>query len=175
MAWIRSVMDLTNYRLDLIEHRKGINMSYNFILDRIGVDISRIQEAKDELTFPVRLKTYIEVMTLHELGHAADREALMESMPWTIKVHELKKAAPEDSHYRDPGILKFILDEQLMNIEFEKTAWKNAESLNRLHQIADEAVFGLIREHSLASYEMPYQQNLRLYDRLLTEANDMIA
>lgn len=174
-GWIYSIMDLTDNKLDLAEHSKGINMSYNFIHDRIGVDIARIQEARKELASPVSLKTYIEVMTLHELGHAADREALLESMPWTIEVYNLKKSAPEDSHYSDPELLKIILDEQLMNIEFEKTAWRHAETMNSLHQIADEKTFDFIREHSLASYEKPYQQNLQLYERLHANAVEMTA
>ncbi|MCM3611915.1 integrase [Planococcus sp. MERTA32b] len=175
IGWINSIIELTNNELDLVEHSKGINMSYNFIHDRIGVDIARVQEARKELAFPVALKTYIEVMTLHELGHAADREALLESLPRTIEVYNLKKSVPEDSHYRDPNLLEVILDEQLMNLEFEKTAWRHAETMNSLHQITDDNTFDSIREHSLASYEEPYKQNLRLYERVLADSIELTA
>ncbi|MFD1032293.1 integrase [Metaplanococcus flavidus] len=174
-GWIYSILDLTDTKLDLVEHSKGINMSYNFIHNRIGVDISRIQEARKELASPVALKTYIEVMTLHELGHAADREALLESMPWTIEVYNLKKSVPKDSLYSDPNVLKVILDEQLMNIEFEKTAWRHAETMNNLHQVTDDKTFNFIHEHSQASYEEPYKKNLCLYERLLADSIELTA
>lgn len=174
-GWIQSVLDLAGYRLDIIEHNKGINMSYNFIHDRIGVDIARIQKARKELSSPVSLKTYIEVMTLHELGHATDREALLDSLPWTIEAYNMKKAVPEDSHYSDVNLLKIILDEQLMNIEFEKTAWNHAETMNQRLRITNAETFEFIRQHSLASYEIPYLENLRLYERLLVDAAEMTA
>ena len=168
-------MDLTGFKLDVLEHTKGVNMSYNFIYDRIGVDIARVQEAKKELALPVSLKTYIEVMTLHELGHAADREALLESLPWTIEVYNIKKAAAVDSHFSDPALLKLILDEQLMNIEFEKTAWNHAETMNRQHKVADKETFEFIRKHSLASYEIPYLENLQIYEGQLADTTEMTA
>lgn len=174
-GWIYSIMELANYKLDLVEHSKGINMSYNFIHNHVGVDLARVQQARKELAFPVSLKTYVEVMSLHELGHAADREALLKSLPWTIEVHIMKKVAPQDSHTSDPDFLKIILDEQLMNIEFEKTAWKHAEAMNRRFQIADEKTFEFILQHSLASYEKAYLQNSELYERLLAGTAEMTA
>lgn len=174
-SWIQSILILAGYKVDVVEHNKGINMSYNFIYDRIGVDIARIQEARKELASPVSLKTYIEVMTLHELGHAADREALLESLPWTIEIYNIKKAATEDSHYSDANLLKIILDEQLMNIEFEKTAWNHAETMNQQHQITDKETFEFIRAHSLASYEIPYLENLQIYERQLADTAEMTA
>lgn len=168
-------MDLTDNKLDLVEHSKGINMSYNFIHNYVGVDLARVQQANEELPIPVSLKTYIEVMTLHELGHAADREALLASLPWTLEVYNTKKAAPKNSLYTDPDLLKIVLDEQLMNIEFEITAWNQAETMNNFHQVTDKQTFDFIRKHSLASYEKPYQQNLQLYERLHADAVEMTA
>lgn len=174
-GWIYSIMDLTGNKLDLTEHSKGINMSYNFIHNHVGIDLARVQQAKDELPISVPLKIYIEVMTLHELGHAADREALLASLPWTLEVYNTKKAAPRDSLYTDPDFLKVVLDEQLMNIEFEITAWNHAEKMNSHHQIADAETFMSIRKHSLASYENPYQQNLHLYERMLADSVEITA
>lgn len=168
-------MDLTNNKLELVEHSRGINMSYNFIHNYVGVDLARVQQAKEELQISISLKTYIKVMTLHELGHSADRQALLASLPWTLEVYNMKKAAPKGAQYTDPDFLKVVLDEQLMNIEFEITAWNHAEELNRQHRIANEKTFMSIRKHSLASYEEPYHQNLQLYERLLADAVEMTA
>lgn len=174
-AWIISIMEKTNCQLDLVEHRKGINMSYNFITNQIGVDLERIQQARKELTIAVSLKTYTEVMTLHELGHAADRVALLESLPQTIMFYDLKKAAPRGTQYNDHVFLKTILDEQLMNIEFEKTAWNYAETMNNKYQFTDDTTFKAIRQHGLGSYEQPYLQNTQLYACLLADDAELTA
>lgn len=174
-GWIYSVMELLDFKLEVVENNRGINMSYNFIYHRLGIDFERVQLAKEELDLPVSLKTYIEVMTLHELGHAADREALLESLSWTIEVYNMKKAAPHDKHRTDPDLLNIIMDEQLMNLEFEKTAWNHAEAFNDQYQITDKKTFQSIRQHSLASYEKPYFQNLRLYEELLAGTTGLTA
>ena len=69
----------------------GINMSYNFIGDYVGFDAKRLVEARNELMLPTSLEIYVKTMTLHELGHAVDRQALQASLPRTIEIFTMKK------------------------------------------------------------------------------------
>src|SRR5690606_17617859 len=97
------------------------------------------------------------------------------SLPWTIEVYNMKKTAPYDKQRSDPDLLKIILDEHLMNLEFERTAWTHAETFNDQYQIADKNTFASIRQHSLSSYENPYFRDLKLYEELLAGTTRLTA
>ena len=72
-------------------------------------------------------------MTLHELGHAVDREALQASLPRTIEIFTMKKQHTLKEIYHQEQLLAMLIEEHEMNIQFEQTAWENAWMLNRTH------------------------------------------
>lgn len=173
--WICSTIETVGMPLELIEQTNGINMSYNFIEDFVGVDLNRVQEAQIELASPVPLGTYIQIMTLHELGHAMDREALLESLPRTIQIHKMKKSYPLSEQCSNAELLGMRIEEHTMNIAFEETAWMNAAELNRKHSIGDHINFELIKAHSLQSYTQLYEKDLLLYNELLASEKPQTA
>lgn len=164
--WIHSAMNTAGMDLQLIEQNTGVNMSYDFIKNFVGVDLNRVQEAWHELAFFVPLETYIKVMTLHELGHAADREALLDSLPRTMEIYKMKRSVPLKEQYSNPELLAMRIEEHEMNIAFEKTAWHNAEEMNRSAGFPPPSVFAQIKAHSLKSYLRNYEKDLRLYKEL---------
>lgn len=160
-------MNTVGMELQLIEQNTGVNMSYDFIKDFVGVDLSRAQEAWNELAFSVPFETYIKVMTLHELGHAADREALLDSLPRTIQIYKMKKSRPLKEQYSNAALLAMRIEEHEMDIAFEETAWQNAEDMNRQAVFSDPVIFRQIKTHSLRSYIQKYKKDLQLYNELL--------
>ena len=72
---IKSTIRAVGIDMQLEQKHTGINMSYNFILDYIGYDVKRIEEAMKEMQAQVSLKSYIKAFTLHELGHALAPES----------------------------------------------------------------------------------------------------
>ena len=157
--------------LELIEQNTGVNMSYDFIKNFVGVDLKRVQEAHDEMAVPVLPEIYIQIMTLHELGHATDREALLDSLPRTLEIFKMKKNRPMDEQYSNAALLSMRIEEHEMNIAFEETAWQHAEEMNRQYAIAEQTVFEQIKTHSLRSYIRSYERDLQLYNELLAAEN----
>lgn len=88
--WIQSTMDAVGMDIELKQMNNGINMSYNFIFNNVGYDVKRVQEVLAET--PISPEAYIKALTIHELGHAVDRKALMDSLERTIEIFEMKKA-----------------------------------------------------------------------------------
>ncbi|MFK9094445.1 integrase [Bacillus salipaludis] len=150
-------------------------MSYNFILDYIGYDGKRIDEAIKEMQAPISLKWYIQAFTLHELGHAIDRKALLDSLTQTFEYYEMKKNHPIYEQYSDPDLLAMLIEEHKMNIVFEETAWANAEKLNRDFGIVDWVIFEKLKNQGMATYLNLYTKDLQLYNKLLAEQTEQIA
>lgn len=166
--WIQSTIDITGIDIKLIHNPTGINMTYDFIKHHIGVDIKRVQEARKELELPISLEKYVNILTLHELGHACDRQALMASLPRTIEIYDMKKNHSLDEQYNNADLLAMRIEEHKMNIAFEETAWAYARKLNQQHTIADWNSFEKVKAHSLMTYKERYHRDLQIY-KLLTE------
>jgi len=166
---IHSVMQTVGITAAIKQDHSGINMSYNFIGDFIGFDANRLIEASNELMVPIPLEIYVKTITLHELGHAVDREALQASLPRTIEIFTMKKQHAKKEIYRNERLLSMIIEEHEMNIQFEETAWENACDLNNALHLIDKKDFDYIKQHSLATYQKLYEQDLHAYHSLLSE------
>lgn len=167
--WIVSTMEEVGMDIELKLRRTNVNMSYNFIYHYIGLDVVRAIMSNEEMDIPVPLETYIKTLTLHELGHAVDREALLDSLQRTIEIAKMKKKRPSHELFTDVEALSMLIEEHEMNIAFEETAWANAETLNRLHQVVDLDHFEQVKAHNLATYRNLYEEDLRIYDELLAK------
>lgn len=166
---IQSVVQAVNMAVKIKQDDSGINMSYNFIGDYVGFDAKRLVEARNELMLPTSLEIYVKTMTLHELGHAVDRQALQASLPRTIEIFTMKKQHALKEIYRQEQLLAMLIEEHEMNIQFEQTAWENAWMLNHTHHLVPEKDFDYIKQHSLATYQRLYEQDLQAYHHLLNQ------
>lgn len=166
---INSVMQTVGITVAIKQDHSGINMSYNFIGDYIGFDANRLIEARNELMLQLPLEVYVKTITLHELGHAIDREALQASLPRTIEIFKMKKQHAKKEIYRNERLLSMIIEEHEMNIQFEETAWDNARTLNNTLQLIDKNDFDYIKQHSLATYNHLYEQDLLAYHNLVSQ------
>lgn len=175
LHFIQSTVELLGLNTEIIVEDSGINMSYNFITDCVGVDMNRVQESMIEANIPVSLDAYIKTFTLHELGHAMDRKALMDSLPRTLEIFEMKNNHSLYEIYNNLDLLSMVIQEHQMNIAFEETAWDNAEQMNNKHQLVDWDIFKSLKAHSLSTYIDLYERDLALYEQLLEEHSPQIA
>ncbi|MEH7180989.1 integrase [Neobacillus vireti] len=166
---IQSTIRAVGIEIELKQEHTGVNMSYNFILDHIGYDVKRIEEAIKEMQAQVSLKSYIKAFTLHELGHALDRKALMDSLTKTLEFYEMKKNHTISEQYSDYDLLKMIIEEHEMNIAFEETAWANAEKLNMEYGIVDWESFEKVKNQGMATYLNLFSKDLQIYNKLISE------
>lgn len=167
---ITSTIRAVNMDLKLKQERTGVNMMYDFIKNEVLVDCERVQAACMELPEPMSLKTYVEILTIHELGHAMDREALHASLDRTIEIYEAKKLVAAEKRAIDLPYLTMLLEEHEADIVFEQTAWANAEILNRFFQVADWHCFETVKAHSLSTYEASLETDRMLFNKLLGES-----
>lgn len=172
---IRSTMQAVGMDVELKQDNSGVNMSYNFIGDYVGFDVNRLIEARSEMQSPVSLELYIKVITMHELGHAVDRHALLDSLTRTIEIFNMKRNYSLFEQYNNVDLLSMIMEEHKMNIIFEETAWKNAKKLNLEHQIVDMEFFNIVEAHSLSTYKNLYLEDLQLYEELVAVQSAQIA
>ena len=93
VALIESTIRAVNMDVELKQESTGVNMMYDFIKDEVLVDISRVQKACQELPEPMPLETYLRILTIHELGHAMDRQALLDSLERTKEIIMMKRQA----------------------------------------------------------------------------------
>jgi len=161
--------------VDIRQDCSGVNMSYNFIGHYISIDEKRLIEAKEEILFPISLETYINILTIHELGHAMDRDNLMATIDRTIEIFEMKNSHSPKELYTNPELLAILLEEHDMNLVFEETAWNNAEKLNKQYEIVDEMTFQAVKLHSLSTYIKSYQTDLVLFQKLRENQSMQIA
>lgn len=172
---IHSTMQAVEIDVELVQDNCGINMSYNFIRHHVGYDAKRLLEAVTELPTSISLEDYIKTITIHELGHALDRPALMESLDRTYEIFDIKNDHSNNELYNNIDLLSVIIEEHVMNITFEETAWNNAEMLNKQFHLVDAHVFETIRHSSLATYVELYKEDLAIYDQLVMEQSMQIA
>ena len=149
---IQSTISAVNIDIELKQSLAGINMSYNFILDYIGYDVKRIKAAIQEMNTQVSLESYIKALTLHELGHAIDRKALMDSLSRTLEFFDMKKEYTISEQHSNYNLLAMLIEEHEMNIKFEETAWENAEKLNMEYGIVDWINFEKVKNHGIETY-----------------------
>lgn len=167
---IEDTMDAVGMDVEIRHEPCGINMSYNFILHYVGFDAKRIQTAIGEVKPPVTLEQYVQTFTLHELGHAMDREALLDSLPRTMESYEIKHTCSKKELFSNRNALAMLLEEHEMNLQFEKTAWKNAEKLNRMYGLVDWAIFEQMKQQGLITYKLVYEKDLLRHEQLLQQA-----
>ena len=172
---IQTTMITVELNVEIKQEYSGINMSYNFISDCIGFDTERVTAAINEMDSPVLLGNYIETFTLHELGHAMDRTALLDSLERTLMIIDLKRSHTLSELYNNVNLLAILIEEHEMNIVFEETAWANAEKLNEKYGIVDIEVFMKLKAIGLATYVNLYNEDLSLYNRLIEEQSKHIA
>src|SRR4051794_16133181 len=101
VALIESTIRSVNMDVELKQERTGVNMMYDFIKDEVLVDIIRVQKACRELPEPMPLETYLCILTIHELGHAMDRHALLESLERTKEIIMMKRQAAAEKRPTD--------------------------------------------------------------------------
>lgn len=153
--------------VELKQDNSGINMSYNFIGNYVGFDVNRLQEASAEVQTLISLESYIKIITIHELGHAIDRDALLASLSRTLEIYKTKKSHTLYELYNNLDLLAMLIEEHKMNIIFEENAWENAKILNNKFQIVDEKSFEAVKSHSLSTYTKLYEEDLHLYEGLV--------
>lgn len=172
---IQSTMRAVEIEIELKQNPTGVNMSYNFILNYIGYDVKRIEEAIKEMQVQVSLECYIKAFTLHELGHALDRKTLLDSLTKTVEFYEMKKNNTIYEQYSDYKLLTMLIEEHEMNIAFEETAWANAEKLNMEYGIVDWDSFEKVKNQGMATYLKLYAKDLQIYNKLVSEQTEQIA
>ncbi|PID14298.1 integrase [Sporosarcina sp. P34] len=166
---IESVMKSVCMKEEIRKVHDGINMSYNFIGKYIGFDEERLKTAYGELAFSCSFETYVQTITMHELGHAIDLPALEASLARTMEIFTMKKSYTMEEIYQSPDLLEMLIEEDEMNLAFEVTAWKNACKLNERYQIVNRTEFHLIENTSLATYNKLSQDHLQVYRQLIKE------
>lgn len=171
---ITSTIQAVNMDIELKQECTGVNMMYDFIKNEVLVDYKRVQIACKELPESMQLKTYLEILTIHELGHAMDREALLASLDRAIELYEAKKLVAAEKRPFDLSYLKMRLEEHKTDIAFEKTAWANAEILNRFFEIVDWNDFEKVKAHSLSTYHAFFEMDLKLYEGLVGDVDTLI-
>lgn len=167
---ISSTILTTGMNIKLKQDYTGMNMSYNFITDIVSYDANRLVEAAVEFSSNIPLEIYINALTLHELGHAIDRPALQASLPRTFDFFEMRNKYSLGESYSKPRLLRKIIEEHMMNIAFEETAWVNAEKLNTHLQLVDKDIFENIKNHSLFSYLNNYREDLSIFEQIQGQA-----
>lgn len=172
---IRSTMKAVGMDVELKQDNFGINMSYNFIGDYVGFDVERLLEACNEMQTTISLDLYIKIITMHELGHAIDRNALLATLSRTLEIFDTKKSHSLYELYNNVDLLNMLIEEHEMNIVFEETAWENAEKLNKEFNIVNEEMFEAVKSHSIATYKDLYAEDLHLYEELVALQSVQIA
>ncbi|MCG7343135.1 integrase [Sporosarcina sp. ACRSL] len=172
---IESTIRAVNMDVELKQERTGVNMMYDFIKDEVLVDIARVQKACQELPEPMPLETYLRVLTIHELGHAMDRKALLDSLDRSKEILLMKKQAAAEKRPLDVPFMTMVMDEHKADIAFEETAWANAEILNGFFEIVDGDSFEKVKLHSLSTYRASYEVDLELYNGLLQTQEELLS
>ena len=163
---IYSTIHAVGMENELRQDDAGINMTYNFITNCVGFDATRLVEAWEEIEAAIPLEQYVKTLTMHELGHAMDREALQQSLDRTLEILDIKNSHSDIELYTNEHLLSIIIEEHEMNIIFEETAWHNAKLLNEKAGLIDEVTFELIKNQSLATYKDIYEEDLVIYQKV---------
>ncbi|MFG6120788.1 MULTISPECIES: hypothetical protein [Thalassobacillus] len=155
--------------LDFHLEKTNVNMIYDFIQNKLIIDVERLRKARKEMRKPVTLEAYVQALVLHETGHYLDQEALWESVQRTIEIHKKKREVPYFERAKDLELFQLDIEEHEMDYTFEETAWRNAAKLNEKYGIVDEESFENVKFESLLSYTAVYNRDLLIYQSLLKE------
>ncbi|WJY27103.1 MULTISPECIES: hypothetical protein [Sporosarcina] len=166
LGTIRTTMAAVSMELDIIEQTTGVNMMYDFIDHCILVDIERLCEARLEMEEPLPLLEYVTALTLHELGHAMDRKALLDSLPQTREIIDLKRRYSWRELSRSMPLMKKLIDENERDYAFEQTAWHNASRMNRMCRLVDPKRLNEMQIHGLRTYEKSFEHDRVVYEGL---------
>jgi len=164
---ITETIKAVDLEMDVGVQQSGVNMSYDFIQNRVYVDLDRVVQARLEMLSPVHLREYIMTLTLHELGHALDRDALLDAMPRMIEIAKIKKEHQFINRREDLKLFAFDIEAHEMDISFEETAWDNARELNNQYGLLSLSVIEKVETHSMSSYFDFYEKDLTDYKRLI--------
>lgn len=175
VAIIESTIRDVNMDVELKQESTGVNMMYDFIKDEVIVDIARVRKACQELPEPLPLETYLRVLTIHELGHAMDRKALLDSLDRTKEIILMKKQAAAEKRPTDLPFLTMVIEEHKADIAFEETAWANAEILNSFFEIVDGNCFEIVKAHSLSTYQAAYEEDLEIYNGFIRRQKELLS
>ncbi|WP_252504603.1 integrase [Sporosarcina sp. Marseille-Q4943] len=175
VAVIESTIYAVNMDVELKQERTGVNMMYDFIKDEVIVDIARVQKACQELPEPMPLETYLRILTIHELGHAMDRKALLDSLDRTKEIMLMKKQAAAEKRPTDLPLMTMVIEEHETDIAFEETAWANAEILNSFFEIVDGDSFEKVKAHSLSTYRASYEYDLEIYNGFIDTQEELLS
>lgn len=163
---IRDTITAAGMEIDVVQKETGVNMMYDFIDDCVLVDCERLRAARKEMNQTIPLADYVQALTLHELGHALDRKALLESLPGTREIIELKHNFSRQEIYENAQLLKRIIDENTRDYQFEETAWTNAERLNGMLHLVSPDCLVQMKDHGLATYQQLFLQDSTVYEGL---------
>lgn len=163
---IQYTMKTAGAEKELREVSDGINMSYNFVGKYVTFDRARLKVSHQELAPACPFEQFVQAITLHELGHAMDQEALDASLARTMEIFTMKKSYPMRKIFQTPELLSMLIEEDEMNIGFETTAWDHAALMNEAHQLVEPEYFEVIRKNSLKTYEDLHKEGLDAYERL---------
>ncbi|MCM3638385.1 integrase [Sporosarcina luteola] len=175
VAVIESAIRAVNMDVELKQESTGVNMMYDFIKDEVIVDIDRVQKAWQELPESMPLETYLRVLTIHELGHAMDRKALLDSLDRTKEIILMKKQAAAEKRSTDLPLMTALIEEHETDIAFEETAWANAEILNSFFEIIDGVSFDKVKAHSLSTYRVAYEADLKIYNGFIHRQEELMS
>lgn len=175
VAVIESAIRAVNMDVELKQEKTGVNMMYDFIKDEVIVDIARVQKACQELAEPMPLETYLRVLTIHELGHAMDRKALLDSLGRTKEIILMKKQAAAEKRTKDLPLMTMLIEEHEADIAFEETAWANAEILNNYFGIVDGDSFARVKMHSLSTYRAAYKADYKIYNGFIRAQEELLS
>ncbi|MBS4223504.1 integrase [Lederbergia citrea] len=172
---IQATINSVEMNIEVRHQRTGVNMCYEFIKNYLIFDSKRLPKARMEMYNAVGLEVYIKAITLHELGHFLDREALLSSIPRMIELIKIKRKAPFRERKLNIDLFKADIEIHEMNYVFEESAWTNAEKLNRLYHVIDWECFEKVKFDSLLSYTACYNRDLLIYQQLAAKTNNQIA
>lgn len=164
---IRETIAAVWMEFDVIQTETGVNMMYDFIEHSILVDSDRLRSARDEMEITYSLSDYVQALTLHELGHALDRKALLASLPGTREIIELKRKHSKQELYGNTHLLRRLVEENDQDYQFEETAWINAERLNTMCRLVDSDCMTEMKIHGLATYKQAFTEDRVIYDGLV--------
>lgn len=161
--------------VELKQEITGVNMMYDFIKDEVIVDIARVQKACQELPEPMPLETYLRVLTIHELGHAMDRQALLDSLDRAKEIILMKKQAAAEKRPTDLPFITMVIEEHETDIAFEETAWANAEILNSFFEVVAGDSFEIVKAHSLSTYRAAHEADLEIYNGFIRPQEELLS
>jgi hypothetical protein len=174
VAIIESTIQDVKMDVELKREKTGVNMMYDFIKDEVLVDIARVQKACLELPEPMPLETYLRILTIHELGHAMDRQALLDSLDRTKEIIMRKRQAAAEKRPADLSFMTMVMEEHETDFAFEETAWANAEILNGFFEIVGADSFEKVKAHSLSTYRSSYEYDLQIYNGFIQTHEELL-